>query len=36
MLYEWANESIYDHYGRPYARNQNQEPDMKYEIIFLE
>ena len=22
MLYELANASIYDHYGRPYARNQ--------------
>ena len=36
MLYELANASIHDHYGRPYARNQNQEPDMEYEIIFFE
>ena len=36
MLCELANASIFYHYGHPYARNQNQEPDMEYEIIFFE
>ena len=37
MIYELANASMYDHwhYGRPYARNQNQEPGMEYEIIYF-
>ena len=26
----------FDHFGRPYARNQNQEPDVKYEMLLFE
>ena len=35
MLYELTHAWIFDHYGRPYARNQNQEPDMEYEVKFF-